>query len=326
MSIKTSNIYSYFVPNLKAIKVGYGDSSVQRMKSYAKQYHLEVAESSLRTWEIPVSGLAQTIEQECRKTLLDAGLEKLAIYANEQEAQELFDLGDVTYEDAVLLVAETVDETIENMRQRLGGESSKSSKNSRKKREEIRIKQEKVQAAFDKRTAECLKEIVVIWEKSFVPLKTLISSEDKYQREFNSYYHNRFFKNWPSRKGSCAELIYKWKLYPKVQDAIISAFWAMRDAKSDLVRLYDRFGSRNVSAAERQFFVHKQGHLKIFVNFIDKDGWDSNFAALEVRLVVQEITHWGGEDAMELIELDPKLAKLVTTAEKILPPELEVDS
>lgn len=98
MTIKTSNIYAYFVPSLNAIKVGYGDSSVQRMKSYVKQYGLDVAESSLRSWEIPVSGVAQTIESECHKTLLASGLERLSVFADEQEAQELFGLGDITYE------------------------------------------------------------------------------------------------------------------------------------------------------------------------------------------------------------------------------------
>ena len=147
MAFKSSNLYCYYVKNHNAIKVGFGENSTQRMRDYSKFYNLEVDLSSLKKWKIPVSGLAQTVENSCHLALLDAGFQK-HILSNEdgQEAQELFHLGGASYEDALLIVAGTIDETIENIVSKLGITDHKNIEKSRRKKEEIRLRKEQIDA------------------------------------------------------------------------------------------------------------------------------------------------------------------------------------
>ena len=110
--LQESTVYAFNVPSMNSIKVGFGADGRTRMKNYSRQYALSSSAVSLREWKLPSPSLASSIETACHRALLHADFCRLAHVVDEREARELFDLGHHSYEEAVIVVAEAIEETI----------------------------------------------------------------------------------------------------------------------------------------------------------------------------------------------------------------------
>lgn len=326
MAIKPSNLYAYYVENHKAIKVGFGDSPKQRVKDYSKQYELKIDEKSIRTWEIPVSGLAQTIEAECHRVLMEAGLQRLAILVNEQEAQELFELGNTSYDEAVLLVAGTIDETIGNILSSLGGNSATNKENLRKKSEETRIRKEAISASkkaeFEAQVNECANYIKSIWNVKFQPVIELLNKTRAINSKFE--YREGSIKRLLSGETSPVLRMYQWNLYPQLRNFFEPIFGAMRVAKAEYQLINEKFQNYEViKAAEEKLKLSIWCPGGKDLNFVNNPYYKDDWALTEIRLIVQEATYcFGDVEALQLIKMDSKLTQLVQLAKSTLPPEL----
>ena len=321
MAIKSSNLYCYYVKNHNAIKVGFGENATQRMRDYSKFYNLEVELSSLKKWKIPVSGLAQTVENSCHLALLDAGFQK-HILSNEdgQEAQELFHLGGTSYEDALLIVAGAIDETIVNIFSKLGITDHQNIEKSRRKKEEIRLGKEQIdalkQVEFDKKVFECSAYIKSVWSTKFQPVIDIFDRAGKVIIQFprNQSTINRLIGG----KRSDANRMYSWYEYSHVNALIINSFPLTRSAKAEYIKIRNKFGEKEANASFRSLGSSAFNLAFSSLPFVrNEDDW----AHLEVRLIVQKATGFGGDNATELIKLDPSLQELVARASSSYPPE-----
>ena len=113
--LQESTVYAFHVPSMNAIKVGFGADGRTRMKNYSRQYALSSSAVSLREWKLPSPSLASSIETACHRALLNADFGRFAHVVDEREARELFDLGHHSYEEAVIVVAEAIEETINSL-------------------------------------------------------------------------------------------------------------------------------------------------------------------------------------------------------------------
>jgi hypothetical protein len=123
--LRGSTVYSFHVPSLNAIKVGFGTDGETRMRSYSRQYGVSPAAHTLREWKLPASSIASAIESACHAALIEAGLARIAHVVEGREAQELFGLGRHTYERATVVVAEAIETTIDSLRESLGTQKAK---------------------------------------------------------------------------------------------------------------------------------------------------------------------------------------------------------
>ena len=349
MAFKSSNLYCYYVKNHNAIKVGFGENSTQRMRDYSKFYNLEVDLSSLKKWKIPVSGLAQTVENSCHLALLDAGFQK-HILSNEdgQEAQELFHLGGASYEDALLIVAGTIDETIENIVSKLGITDHKNIEKSRRKKEGIRLRKEQIdtleKVEFNKKVFECSAYIVSVWSTKFQPVIDIFDRSTEIGRNFP--YMQSTIKRLFEGKKSDAVRMYQWEKYPFIRTLIIDSFDIIRSAKAENVKIHDKFEKDGVLDSslwelklsidrpctkliryEKQSREEWKKTLALYgysLPFVDSPLYSKEWAHLEVRLIVQLAVgayYFCKDDATELIKLDPSLQELVARASSIYPAE-----
>jgi hypothetical protein len=139
---KPNFIYSYYLPDINSIKVGHGDDPRQRMISYTKKYSVNPDYDSLKTWEMPSSGIASNIENSCHHVLIKSGFVRSKIFDDDNEANEIFELGDFSYADAVSLVVEEIDANINYLKKSLEGKSFGEQHRQVKKSEEIKKKKE----------------------------------------------------------------------------------------------------------------------------------------------------------------------------------------
>jgi len=102
--LQESTVYTFHVPSINAIKVGFGKNAKARMQHYSSQYNLLASTESLRQWVLPASSLAAAIEAACHRALVEAGLSRIPHYHDDKQAKELFDIGSYNYEKAVLIV------------------------------------------------------------------------------------------------------------------------------------------------------------------------------------------------------------------------------
>ena len=327
MAIKSSNLYCYYVKNHNAIKVGFGESSTQRMRDYSKSYLLEVEYSSLKNWEIPVSGLAQIVENSCHEALIEAGLNKHNITnIDGQEAQELFHLGSTSYEEAVLIVAGTIDETIENILSKLGSTNHKNKEESRRKKEENRLRKEKIvaskKAEFDRQVYECSAYIRSVWNTKFQPVIEIFDITRRININFQ--YRESSIKRLFSGETSPVVRMYQWEPYQVICNKIVNSLETLRLAKAEVVKINNKFTDYKVVTASEEFLklsIYRPGGHDL--PFVDNPLHGNEWALTEVRLIVQHATYcFGGDDALELIKLDSRLQKLVTKASLSYPPEL----
>lgn len=329
MTIKKSNLYAYYVRHHDAIKVGFGDSSVQRMRAYAKQYELDVELSSLRTWDIPVSGIAPHVESYCHSALVDAGYEILYLLKNDQEAQELFKLYKRPYEEALLIVAGAIEEAVSEIYARLSKINPLTEEKLRQKkiRNKLRIEtQQQIRTQeHEKRVSECADHIRAMWPIHYQNLLDDFESSRKINKNFS--YQESSIKTFFTGEKDPVSRMYEWESYSLIRGYVEKIFFHMRDAKQGYIKTALAFRDGQVIAdaaiACDCSLINPGGRGLNFINYaIDRE----DVAFLEVRLAVQEATYcFGGDDASDLIKRDPVLQHLVETARKFPPPELNSD-
>lgn len=140
--LKNSTVYDYHVPNINAIKVGFGVNGKQRFASYSRQYSLSSVSKSLREWTLPATSIASAVETACHKALIQSGFDRLNYVIDEKEAKELFELGPHAYEDAVLVVAEAIQETINSLYEALGKQKPGTDEKARRLKEDAQKRRE----------------------------------------------------------------------------------------------------------------------------------------------------------------------------------------
>lgn len=325
MSIKSSNLYCYYVKNHNAIKVGYGDSSQQRMRDYAKVYSLEVDSKSLKSWNIPVSGLASIVESACHQSLLDAGFKRYIIpNADGQEAQELFDLGNTPYHEVVIIIAGTIDETIDLIANKITKTTNKEKEIANREFLENKARidslRRKKEAQFIQKSNDCAKYIRSVWKDKFQPFVDIFEKTRLINKNF-VYKESALKRLFGSEKNPVIRM-YNWPPYKDIRNHIIESFDIHREAKAELIKINNIFKDDDVIRKAIDIsglcIYSPNGHDLCLLNPYRNEDW----AHLEIRLLVQFACYFGGDDASELIELDPILQSLVAKAWAELPPEL----
>ena len=327
MQIKTSNIYCYYVKNHNAIKVGFGDSSVSRMRDYAKTYSLDVDIATLKTWQIPVSGLALSIENACHGALIEAGIHRHLIPNSDgKEAQELFFLGTTPYQEAVLLVAGTIDETIHFFSTKIVKSSHFNSEQSRRKAEENRVRKEAINAKkkeeFQILVSDCSQQIKNVWNSKFEPVASFRQTTRAINKNFD--FTESFLKNIFRFERNTVKRFHNWNQYPRIREMVVNIFDAQREAKQELINIFKIYQNREVISKACDYTglqIYSPGGFDL--PFVDNPLYADEWAFIEVRLLIQEATYsLGGDEASELIKLDSTLQSLVKKAAQKKPPEL----
>lgn len=327
MMIKKSNLYAYYVKSHNAVKVGFGDSSVSRMKNYSKQYQLIVDERSLRTWEIPVAGLAQAIESSCHQALLDAGSERLLLVVEGQESQELFKLDALSYDESLIIVAGTIDEMISVIRKSLNSINLNAKEESRKKIEELKQKKainKKIeQEDLEHQANECAELIEKSWVTNFQPFVDAFYEVSKISSTFE--YRKKGFARFFEKDDDPVVKMRGWYKYPTIKKYVNKLFHLQRKAKQAFLDIHNKFSNEVVKKAEEK--VGKSLYNPIKGHPFDFGGLDPNtkgtgdeIAFLEVYLIVSICLDWGWDWAEPLIRRDKELLQLVAYAKQNLPP------
>jgi len=329
--LRESVVYTFYVKNIHAIKVGFGADGFLRMKNYSKQYLLEVDNSSLRQWTIPASSLASAIETACHNALMSAGFHRLAHIVDEKEAQELFELGTYSYDEAVLFVAGAIEETIIALTDALSKNKPLTEEFKKRKAKELAdqrelIRQEKErrdQAEEDKQVELAIAEIKQRWESEVIPFIEAKRKAKRYWQEimdkkiYNQNFLDKFINGKPNRIKVLTTSPYWSNMKQLSREILLTG----RHAKNFYITLKDKYGKYADKAAEKLGYSlwNPGGDGMPFVgHYSDENG----MAYLEVRLCVQDATGTGGDDAMDLIRLDPFFQDLINFAKNNPPPEL----
>ena len=327
--MKASNIYAYYVKNHHAIKVGFGDNSSQRMRDYAKAYKLDVDNTTLKTWAIPVASIAQTIESACHTALIDVGFQRVRLDNEGPEPQEIFQLESFSYAEAVMLIAGTIDQTITEIQVRLGGLESQSTQSSRRKKEEnFQLREalkEKKKVDFDVKVNQSIKLINEIWRSSYKPFIDSCNRAREVMKSFPLDQNN--FRKLFLKPKSNAERLYEWDHYKILRPLIIEIFHSCRAVKIEYFNRIEPIDHKIISEAERRLNISTWNPDGWCINRVDwAYGKDIDMAFLEVTDAVASGTRYLGSDQPdELINLDQQLLNLVEFARKTPPPELNTE-
>jgi hypothetical protein len=320
VDIKDSNIYAYYVKNHHAIKVGYGDSSIGRLYEYSRQYSLISDIDSLKTWNIPISGLAPTIEKTCHQTLILNGYSKIELASQDHTSQEIFYLGDSTYEDTIILVASAIDEAMFAIVKKLGNEHKFRENNERAllKKQEILAKKK---LNFDSEVNECTNYIKSTYDWAFRPYAEIMQEAQLVWREFE--WNQTGLRFLFQEKKDPIYRFRKWEKYPKIRSFVEPIFRKGRVAKVEYVKCLLRYQNYKViEAAEKNLNLSLYRPNGFDLILIDYDFDNPNWALLEIRLAVQNATGFGGDEALQIIKQDSFLLKLVEIAGQQKPAEL----
>ncbi|MDR2220264.1 MAG: hypothetical protein LBE24_06755 [Methylobacillus sp.] len=325
--LKESTVYAFHVPSTNSIKVGFGADGRTRMKNYSRQYALSSSAVSLREWKLPSPSLASSIESACHRALLSAGFYRVSHVVDEREAKELFDLGHHSYEEAVIVVAEAIEETINSLHAALGKlkplsqEKARQQKDEAQRRRSTLCEEKKVRKEEDENRLinSAIPEIRQRWEKDVAPFTKACDNARVIWKQFS--YSQGFISSILNGRQSAAFRMRNWQQWPSIKRLIPEIFHSGRRAKSAYLDMKKRYGDYAEKAAHRLGLSlwRPGGHdLTLVGCYPDKDG----MAFLEVRLVVQEATGFGGDDAEEIIKCDLDLFALVKFAEQNPAPEL----
>lgn len=327
--LQESTVYAFHVPSMNSIKVGFGTDGRTRMKHYSRQYALSASAVSLREWKLPSPSLASSIETACHRALLHADFCRVAHVVDEREARELFDLGHHSYEEAVIVVAEAIEETINSLHAALGKFKPLSQEKARQQKDEAQNRRTAIREEKKTRKEEdenrlitsAVPEVRQRWESEASPFARACDSARVIYQKFA--YSQGFLSSMLSGKQSAAFRMRNWREWPVVKRLIPEIFHSARRAKSLNCELERRHGYHAEQAAGRLGLSLRSpgGHaLPTVGTYPDKNG----MAFLEVRLVVQLAAGFSGDDAEELIKSDPDLIALVRFAEQNPAPELGV--
>lgn len=325
--LQESTVYAFHVPSMNSIKVGFGTDGRTRMKNYSRQYALLSSAVSLREWKLPSTSLASSIETACHRALLNADFYRVAHVVDEREARELFDLGHHSYEEAVLVVAEAIEETINSLHAALGKFKPLSQEKARQQKEDAQNRRAAIREENKAKKEEdenrllnsASQEIELLWERYAAPFAKACDNARVVSKQFK--YSQGFISSMLNGKQSAVFRMRNWQQWPTIKRLIPEIFHSARRTKffySEMERQHGKYAEQ----AARRFGLSlwaPGGHkLPMVGTYPDKNG----LAFLEVRLVVQVAAGLGGDDAEEIIKSDPDLLALVRFAEQNPAPEL----
>lgn len=302
---KASCVYAYHVTSYDLIKVGYGDNPKGRLASYCAAYRITADNDSLRIWEFPAVGVASVIESAIHAALKEAGFDQRLLAANGQEAQELFELGSHSYHDALVIVAEAIENaTRALLRDLKGKERAASTERTKQRSDEIR--REKVE---EKRQAEETRRATDAAQRQALTSKAKAGWNSEVQPWLNALQRAHTLMKQKSamtslfsivsRRDSIDELRGR-DIYPTMLKLIEDVFHAARRARAWRLALTREFGSNiRLEGIDLQFpggFYLPDDSLH---DHIEQE------SVTEVRLAVQAVTGWCGDDALALMKRDP---------------------
>jgi len=319
--LQDSTVYAFHIPTMNAIKVGFGANSHARMESYSRKYALLPDQSSLKTWRLPTPSIASSIESACHAALLQAGFHRVDHDANGQTAQELFNLGPFTYNDATLLVAQAIEEVINSLHEALGKYQPLAIEKARQKmefneqkRKELKEKRLKHEEKKENRLIQtAVPELQERWDSEMVPFINLCKETRKYWKEFDN--RQGLISSIFQGKQTCATRMRKFQYWPQIKKLIPPLFHAGRMAKTLYCEMGVKHGRYAEKAAKKlnlSLYCPSGNHLPLVNGAKDENGQ----AYLEVRLVVQQATGFSGWDAEELMKNDKVLQALIAYAER----------
>jgi hypothetical protein len=323
----TSFVYSYFLPSLNAIKVGYGEDPERRMYSYTRDYGIAADFETLKTWEMPSAGIASNVESICHETLVKIGIERLNISNNDVNANEIFHLREVSYSDAIEIIVEEIDQYFSYLRASLDGKSFASEERSTKKKEEIqKSKQEAIEAAIK----DIENDLKSNYERYYGSFIREAKKADHYWRSMPFTQRNSLtamFKGWKSRD----EAFLKWEGLHKCLVNVSPILKSARVAKSYYLDITNKYPIELISKAERSAGVSLYSpfggyQLPIVypsvVALCNDEVIRVDNAVYEVMMCTQIATGLG-EGCYELIKDHKVLQDLVGFARQYPPPELK---
>ncbi len=306
MGFKKSYVYAYHVTSHKLIKVGFGESPRVRMTSYCAAYGISADAGSLKSWDFPAAGIASVIEGAIHESLIDYGFERCNLAQGDQEAQELFHLGSHSYHDALEIVTETIEKTTRTL---MGGMKGKekltSTERETRRRDEIRREK-----AEEKQRADLVKKQVEADLSARVTAKAKAGWGTEVQPWLNALEKGKLLmqqrpafaaitKLWTGR-DAVDELRHRTD-YPAILKLIDETFHAARRARAWRLRLVLEFG-HGVSPEGIDLQFPEGCYLPddSLHDPIEKQ------SVTEVRLAVQAVAGWGGDDALTLMKRDPR--------------------
>lgn len=325
--LRKSTVYAFHVPNMNVIKVGFGTDGRSRMNNYSRQYGLLASAVSLREWKLPSPSLASSIETACHRALLEAGFGRVSHVVDEREANELFNLGHHAYEQAVLVVAEAIEETISSLYEELGKLKPLSQEKARQQKEEAQrrrytIREEKKKKKEDDENrliSAAAPEIQRRWCTDVEPFAKACDDAKAVWKQFNNY--QGLINSLWNGKQSAAFRMRKWEQWPLVKRLIPVILNSSRQAKAFYYEMNNKYGNCAEQAAKSLGLSlwNPRGHYLPIAEYPDERG----MAFLEVQLVVQLAAGFGSDDAIELMNADSEIMALVKLAAQTPAPELK---
>jgi hypothetical protein len=286
--MKKSVVYAFYVESHHAIKVGFGDDGKRRMYEYSKTYGLQPKASSLRTWEIPIAALESIVEAACHSALINSGLNRVKLGAHSVEPQELFDLSGIDYDEALLLVTGTIDETMREIAKRIAPTSVKSDEQKRQSEEQNRVRRTEVKrkklADLERQAKICSDAILLRWKMDFVPFINSCNIAQQRYREFPS--QQTFFQKLTGGEKDRSLRMRDWEHYPDIKKSVFEIFKSARVTKAAYVDIRLQLSSEILSLAEINLGISLSSPGKHSLPLISYGIGREDIAFLEVRLAV----------------------------------------
>jgi len=242
--LKTSTVYAYYLPELDAIKVGFGDNPKARMANYCKAHELTANASSIQSWEIPAPSVASALESAIHKSLADAGFSRIDYASSNGRAVELFALNGRSYNEAVLYVADLLDTVTGRLVDRLG---SNRVDIERRRQAEQRARQTKERLREQKDERERVKraEFTAEWESGWDEFIRPWCELTSRCRNIRQSYKPPGMLFRLKHGDDCIPHYVKWHGYVELLTLLPSYFIASRKARGFRQKMSEKFGSRN---------------------------------------------------------------------------------
>jgi len=247
-------IYSYELPELKAIKVGYGENPYQRMISYTQKYNISANKNSLKKWEMPSSGIASNIEKSCHEILIKSDFKRVSLFSDDTEANEVFDLDNFSYDDAVSLIVEEIDENINFLRKSLEGKNFGEEHRKIKKSDEIIKRKKENKEVIIK---QIMKEISEGYDKHYSKFIVVIQSFDKHYNSFKKEISERegFFKNIFKKQKTYYEDLREWEGFEKIIDFVELRLKSSRPARKFFHYIHNKYEYKLIEIAQEKLQI-----------------------------------------------------------------------
>lgn len=338
----SSYLYCYHLPSMNSIKIGFGDDPKARMLHYSKVYRLRPDHASLKSWPLPISGIAIHLEKSCHREFESLGMHRKNISGNYGEAQEVFELFDVGYDGAVKIIDEIVGEELGQIISALRVQKNKI--NTKRQREAARQqyaerakKQRDAEMAIIQDCARIIKDNLA--QKTFVPLSAALDRAKAIMLEKPSSQKRGIF-DFRKARLTGDELFYNWERRGEFVPLVVEVFHLDRKLRYCELRLkkkylnevgaeYLNIVSEGVAMAGWDFWRPAPRHsfynpFQILYS-LDSFGSRRLVALREVEHAVQNVMGVGSSVAVRIIDESAKLRELFSFAYRELPPELMKD-